>query len=678
MVPRRLLFLFIVVVALFAPRPVAAQGWGCDLASVIPFQFPGLPWDNQATVMVEGMQLKVRICAPQAESATAEGMLQLVERALPVLDRLTDVRLRGSIERKIVLVDSDELYISGADGSIDKNDLIKLHPGSLRSTVVHELAHYWANGDNFSAAWMVEAYAEYLTERAMQQLDEPYEAHRATAACDNFPLGRWDRTVPETEVCAYAVGPQVFRDLEASVGDANLRQVIGELSAQPGKVNNRSLLLKLEQASGEDLSALMMRRVFTPQEDAQLVRRAELRGTLSDASALAARLGTALPAAVVQAVEQWNFDRWESDQAASALKTLVPLLTAAEATDKRCDELQLDCARIWQNLGDDPAHWQELTGDLTGAQTVLDAYSRLQSQSNTIQVGVPASLRTSAATLEPFAVPMLDGATAALNTAQELEQACAEIDGLSCRSFWKTAWEQGDIAGVNRTIRDTKTALNAEDELEEHCAESSKACRKIWREALDRGGIVEAQAAIDELGTLLKSADAAEQACVLAGWPCASGWRAQLSSGGITAARQYLQDQAALLAELIAAETRLADPNQHDALLAQGSSSGQDNALNQLASARQAFARGDLAEAKAQIQDALYEQEIRGQMTLWGTVIIVIALIALVVVLSLLVIRRIRRSASRQSPVSTGANAASTADDEDLLAQLLTSSPPRP
>ncbi len=401
-----------ILVAALPPRPAAAQNPLCDVSNFLREWGPY--WLQTRTVVVEGRQLELRFCAPREHSIVAEQMLDLAVRALPVLDALTDVRLDGSHRRTFLLEDTQKLVVLNADGFIDsRNDAITLHPGSLESTLIHELAHYWADRQRFPERWMVEAYAEYLTSLAARELGVPFSPMSPNRACEGLPLQQWQPGSGFAEICAYAVGPQVFHDLAAAAGPDILRRVIGNLSRQPGGVRSEALLAYLERESGANLSPLMRGRVFGPELDALLSERAALQDRRIQATSAAAAAGIAMPPVVAEHLNAWRHDR-----AAAALEWIEPVLHEVGVTQSRCAELQLDCAALWRDLPPDPGRWMALRERLRDAPQMLSVYGDLRAAAQALGVAMPAAFSDEAARLNFAALPALQAAQETLALAR--------------------------------------------------------------------------------------------------------------------------------------------------------------------------------------------------------------------------------------------------------------------
>jgi len=627
---RPLVLLLIVLGGLFVPaQPVRAQNLGCEVANLLPLPntlraLIGAPWTEQRLVPVGNITLNVRICTPVADSATGAEMLNLTAQALPILDALSDVPLRGSLERTIVVINSEEVYSLGADGFIDQNAVIHLHPRSLPSTVVHEAAHYWASRENFSDPWLVEAYAEYLTGLAMAGMGRAYGGFDDRNTCANVALLTWKPGLAGREVCAYSVGPQVLRDLANAVGEETLRQVIGDLSLRQGGVESWDLLVALEAASEKDLTGLMRGRVFPPEYDQTLVRRSAARSRLTEAATLAAGLGVTPPGFIAAVL-----DHWDLPQAEMALDALLPLLTSATSMAQRCRELQLPCVQPWRDLGEDPERWRTLTDGLTQSASVLDAYARLRDQSVPLAVGIPQDLQATAASLNSAALPSLQEAADTLASAQVLEQRCATFGDLACRPFWLPNWDAGDRATAHLLIRKLDRFLSFAASLNARCGVSAAACQVLWQRTLTEAGIDAAPQTIKDISTLLDRAEQAEHACVQASWPCPSAWRAHLERGDLATALTQLETQTQVLPTLLRLQHQL-DALAEPATRLETLLPTDWQPATQLAAARQAFVQADLVRAHSLAEAAVEQRLTLRQGVRWGGVVLALTMVVLV------------------------------------------------
>ncbi len=640
----------LVLIALFAlpPRPASAQNLKCDLASLaskVDLAIGDL-WAGERTVLVEGVPVTVRICAPRAESANAEQLLNLAAQALPVLDELSDARLTGSKFRPMVFIDTATMYSYGADGFINADDLIHLHRRSRDSTVVHELAHYWSSRENFADAWMVEAYAEYLTRLAMERLGRPYEGHRLEGVCAGLPLSAWYPGMedPALASCAYSAGPLVLGELAAVVGPDMLRLAIQDLSQRPRGVSSWSLLNYLEAHQPANLTEIMRGKVFGPEYDLDLARRATMRDDLARAKQAGAALGVTVQTQIADLIYARRLD-----EAASQLNALLPMLTAAEALDSRCKAAGLACSQLLPAQLPDWSHWPALNELLTGRLGMIDAYERIGAKAVALGVAVPSALTAAAAGPDPGALTSLQEAEAALVAAESVGLRCGAFAGLDCRGLWAAEWARGESGAVKAKAAELGGLLDDVARMQSRC--SAQACGRLWREALAGAGIGEARltvgrltaladraasveercggpreacrtywqqalargeaqagAALDELGGMLDTRDSLASACVAAGWPCADVWAERLIAGGPQAAQAALVAQQRWLPEMQALAGRLAKAGERTRVV-DGILPGPLTIEGRLGAARATFAGGDPEGAATLLKQAIEQRE---------------------------------------------------------------------
>lgn len=543
MAPFRLaLALVVLTAALLLPRPVAAQDSLCELqAGLMPARvLPGTYWAEQP-VVVENISITLKFCAPSSQSVVADQMLALAVRALPVLDELTDVRLDGSHTRIFFLDTNRRLSELNADGAIDRHNRILLHEGSLDSTVVHELAHYWADVDRFRELWMVEAYAEYLSSLAMPRLGDSFIPSTTPQACATLPLTAWRRTFAGAELCPYTAGLQVFHDLAGLTGEDVLRRVIGELTRTYGSVDSERLFIELERASGANLSPVMRGRVFGPEYDDMLSARATLHERYAAAAGLAGRLGASLPPFIFEDLKSWR-----NDAALAAIAEIEPVLLSAEATSRRCAELELPCARPWEHALGDPAAWAALGASLAGAPQLLSTYEQLRATTGELGLGIPEELRQRAGRLDDEALATLQRAIEVLGAASAFEGQCSAL-GLRCRASWLPYWDRGDLDAVARASAEFGAALEAGRALEARCGDLAARCKELWMQALTQGGAPGVHTAVDELAGVLTAGAEVERRCASMAARCGELWRAALLQGAAGDARALMGELEQLL-----------------------------------------------------------------------------------------------------------------------------------
>ena len=651
----------------------------CELAATLPpairAALQGAQIDLMAidtvAVVIDQVTLTLSICAPESERGTAQVMLRLLAQALPSLSHHAGPSYQGPIARMVVVAPIEELLAYGADGLIDADGVIYLHPESPSWAVVHEGAHYWASRRNFAERWLREGYAEYLTGLALADIGRPERSPLPRTGCDQVRLRAWDDDPTFPDHCGYRVGAEVFHELAQQVGDEQLRATLHTLTDGTQQVNSWSLLIGLELASGRDLTPIMARHVFLPDDHELLERWRTLHRQLERTSALVASLDVAIPM-ITTAVEDWAFETLEH-----WLPQLLPVLEAASALDQRCRQLALSCRALWQSLPTDTAALAALTEQLHQMDRLLDRYAPLYESAHTLGLSVPADLAQAVVVLSPDAEAHIRYATAILERGRALDQTCQAMDA-PCGDGWHHRWRAGDLSGAeaaiaalsdllqgaaqaeqrcsslvatcrqiwhprlrSESIEAARRVLNELDQVLRHaaatdqrCGDLIAACRRLWRSALESRQLAAVEHALDQIDTILGQASTLERDATAAGLPRPHGWRAAFEAGDIARASAEIATSAGALPHLARLSTELATPVRGPAT-AVYTLLGDPATL--LAAAGQAFADGDLEGAIARADRAAYAYTVAARLRDW---LPILALLLLLLIGSLIFARR--------------------------------------
>jgi hypothetical protein len=698
-------FLFACCLLAILPANASAkhqpQSWKCDVSSVIkqiPVPLPTLAYFNRVQVDVDNMTLTLSICAPDAEGATAENLLRELVNALPRLAQEANLPLKGSLERQIIMV-PEGTFPPNVDGRIDlEGHVIELQPDSAATTVVHEGAHFWANNRTFAEPWMVEGYADYLTEIVTGRVKT---LPPGDTRCDNVALLTWTYRPPETTICAYVVGSAVFRELAQRVGPDQLSAAIRDLADSPQRVRSLTLLKELERRTQQDLSSIMNERVFPPDIYAMILRHKAAARRLADVNTLAREVGIELPTQVAEALERRQLDhveRW--------LDRLEPFVQAAHVVAQRCTELALDCERPWQSPPDVDG-LEALTSRLWNVPVLLDRYAALQQAAAAHNLQPPAPLVVATARLDLPSLPVFERALALLEGGVSLEAACAQLSE-ECPSIWRASWSAGDFDRAEYAIGEETGALGMVQQAIARCGTLADACRVIWRNPLrdgqfeplrgrlthliqqlelapsvelrcetlanvchqiwqaalrsDQGPGLER--ALGDLDTLWKRGAALDASCVNVGWPCASLWRSQFGENADPAQALRYQAQIAEALPILAAAARTEQraPSWFDRLVAMFRSAP----ASPITQVRTAYQAGDINSARALAQ-AMIDGNDNAPID-WKAVVLLLLGAGLIAgMFGGVRVLRARRTRAPARP-----------DDSDLLATLLAQPPTAP
>lgn len=644
----------ICALALLLPARAAAappaQTFSCDLAASLPQAVRSWPvatllnfkWIKEVAVPLDRVTLDLRVCASIGDSVPAARALSLLVDALPQLQRHAGPALGNSISRQILFVSAAEMP-PPVDGMVDQRGVIMLKPESFDWTVVHEGAHYWANEQHFRDWWMVEGYAEYLTELVMIDFGNPERASRPASACAQVALLDWSNQPLDPYACGYSVGAAIFRELGQAAGQEKLQSTLSWLSSGGRQVDSYSLLVALERATGQDLLPIMQHRVFPASWDAALGHRRALRQQLAAARQFADQLHITLPDHLDSAI-----DDLQSSTADAWLSQLVPLLGTASTLDQDCSRLRLPCARFWQPLPVNAVDLAPLMDRLQPARTLLEQYDQLQSSAHALAIGVPDQLSHQVAALLPDRIELVRNAARILHDGRALEERCAMLDA-PCDTGWRARWSGYDLAGADSQIASIKGLLGDASAIEQSCTGIVAACHAVWHPALQQGRIQEAYAALDKLkqlfmrtqlieqqcanlelggachtvwasafnanqlaganqslgdiNTLLQQANGLEQRCRQAGWPCDQTWRAAFrASGDLVATRAAIINMTNALPILSQAAQIAGPPLASIANPPDQRAAAQDEPL---IAARAALASGDIAGARDLAQQVI-------------------------------------------------------------------------
>lgn len=284
----------------------------------------------ESTVPLTGGTADLRIRAFADDLAWGERTLDLVERALPLLEE--EIGLPYPPVGELVLTEAVATGAYGFGESPGSGSEILVAFDEPEFTTVHQLAHVWLTPALIDARWIHEGMASEVAARAAARLDVelPYDpATEATEhAADAFPLDAWSAAAdPSVEAYAHPAAWAVMADLSSSLGPEALSTVLGRVAAstdayssaeveiepvsdaiaapvQP--LDSRAFLDHLEAMTDEDVATRFAERVFG-QDDIALLEvrgaaRAAYDGLVSSAG------GWGAPDPIRAAMVAWRFD----------------------------------------------------------------------------------------------------------------------------------------------------------------------------------------------------------------------------------------------------------------------------------------------------------------------------------------------------------------------------------
>ncbi len=307
------------------------------------------------TVHTSSRDITLAIVYSPGDEAWAERIASQTEEALPLLEEYTGVPYPGRDELEIHEHGTEELF--GYAGFADCYRVscgISVAPGAWDDhTLFHELSHVWTQP--FSARWLSEGTAEFLSWKVLAQLDPdaalPVDPGDYGLDAPPFPLAGWgspravrsvDIQMEEAE--GYYWSPIFFQRLEERLGPDLVRKAFAAAMARSDhSVDSRDYVDVLEDAGGGNNDEMFLTFIFSADARPQFARRRDAREGLA---ALTARAQAEAPElspdalkAVQEAVTNWEFEKAKDslDNLASGLDAylairtqLADLRTAAE------------------------------------------------------------------------------------------------------------------------------------------------------------------------------------------------------------------------------------------------------------------------------------------------------------------------------------------------------------
>lgn len=281
-----------------------------------------------ATVPLAGGTADLQVRAFVDDEAWGQRTLDLVERALPLLE--AEIGLPYPQVGALVVTESVATDASGFGESPSAGNEILIAFDQPQFTVLHQVAHIWLSAELIESRWIREGMASDVANRVAGALnvtpafDPVAEAAARQAAA--FPLDTWaDSADPTAEFFGHAASWAFIAELRAAVGDDALRSVLGRVAASidpyagadieppsdggtppQAPLTSRAFLDHLEAVTGADLAGRFRERVMSPADAALLETRAAARAAFAELVATAS--GWDAPDPVRAAMIDWRFD----------------------------------------------------------------------------------------------------------------------------------------------------------------------------------------------------------------------------------------------------------------------------------------------------------------------------------------------------------------------------------
>ncbi len=281
-----------------------------------------------ATVPLAGGTADLQVRAFADDEAWGQRTLDLVERALPLLE--TEIGLPYPQVGALVVTESVATDASGFGESPSAGNEILIAFDQPEFTALHQVAHIWLSAELIESRWIREGLASDVAARVAAALDVPLAfdpvAQATALQAAAFPLDTWaDSADPTAEFFGHAASWAFVAELRAAVGDEALRSVLGRVAASidpyagadiepptdggsppQTPLTSRTFLDHLEAVTGADLAGRFRERVLSPADVELLEGRAAARAAFAELVATAD--GWDAPDPVRAAMTDWRFD----------------------------------------------------------------------------------------------------------------------------------------------------------------------------------------------------------------------------------------------------------------------------------------------------------------------------------------------------------------------------------
>ena len=281
-----------------------------------------------ATVPLAGGTADLQVRAFADDEAWGQQTLDLVERALPMLEE--EIGLPYPQVGALILTESVATDASGfAEAAAAGNEILVAFD-QPPFTALHQVAHVWLSEALIESRWLREGLASDVAGRVAARLEvpPPFDPVAETAArqAAAFPLDAWAASAdPAAESFGHAASWAFISELRVAAGDQALRTVLGRVAAsidpnaaadiEPPEddgtppqalLTSRSVLDHLEAVTSADLAGRFRERILSPADAALLESRAVARAAFAEL--VVAAEGWDAPDPVRSAMTDWRFD----------------------------------------------------------------------------------------------------------------------------------------------------------------------------------------------------------------------------------------------------------------------------------------------------------------------------------------------------------------------------------
>jgi hypothetical protein len=308
------------------------------------------------TVALDGRTVDLVIEYFEGEQAWAADVTALMQRALPVLERLNGHAYQGpqTIKIREAARAETEGYAGRADASCVDECVIQLLPVTSDFIALHEAAHLWSN--IYNERWLYEGFADWTAEKAAEELGlapsvSTPDLDRVTPPEGGLQLINWTEVncppirCPESrdfDLYGYARSLAFINLLEETVGPEALRAANAQIADDGDPVGARGFMDALEQITRQNLDAEFLEWVYTSEDAPLLQQRRQARDQLTALMSEISSTDLVLPTSIAAFIEAWEFE--QALQLMPRAAEVVPVYNEAQTA-------AAEDRSIWQRIG---------------------------------------------------------------------------------------------------------------------------------------------------------------------------------------------------------------------------------------------------------------------------------------------------------------------------------------